>query len=69
VFPAVLGRTLRYSPRFWGHLALLHLSLCIRIGADMAGAMTVRRWGGTLNEIAVLWFLVNTVTALQSRAD
>ncbi len=65
VFPAILGRTLRYSPRFWVHLGLLQLSLAARIGADLAGAMTVRRWAGAINEVAVLVFLANTALSLR----
>lgn len=68
IFPAVLNRPLSYRPRFYVHLALLHLSLVLRLAGDLAGQLAWRRWGGLLNEIAILLFLISTIVAvLQSR--
>ncbi len=57
ILPAVLGRPLAYSPLFYGHLALLHLSLVLRLAGDLAPWFPARQWGGLLNEVAVLLFL------------
>jgi len=64
IFPAVLGIPLVYSSRFYSHLALLHLSLLLRISSDWLPWGPGRLWGGLLNGIALLLFLINTVAAL-----
>lgn len=60
IFPAVLQRPIAFSPLFYGHLILLHLSLLLRVGADLATFTTLRLWGGFLNGVAILLFLFNT---------
>lgn len=42
---------------FYGHLALLHASLLLRIAGDMASWPQGRLWGGLLNAIVILLFL------------
>jgi hypothetical protein len=64
IFPAILGVPVRFYPAFYGHLALLHLSLLLRVAGDLTGQAGVRRWGGLLNEIAVLLFLGMTIYSL-----
>lgn len=61
IFPAILGRTIHFSPRFYGHWGLLHASLILRLTGDLLDLFLVRRWGGMLNGIALLIFLINTV--------
>jgi hypothetical protein len=36
---------------------LLHVSLALRIGGDVSGALPWQQWGGVLNAAAVLLFL------------
>jgi hypothetical protein len=67
IFPAVLGREIHYGSHFYGHVGLLHASLALRVAADLAGLIVLRRWGGMLNGIALLLFLV--VTAISLRKD
>jgi hypothetical protein len=64
IFPAVLNVPPFYRPRFYAHLALLHASLLIRVVADLAGWYDVRAWGGMLNGVAILVFLLSTATAV-----
>jgi hypothetical protein len=64
IFPAILGVPIRYFPGFYVHLSILHLSLLIRIVGDVSGQMDVRRWGGLLNEVAIVLFLGMTVYSL-----
>ena len=66
VFPAVLQRTLRYTPRFYSHLVLLHITLALRVVGDLLLWQPGRLWGGLLNALVLLLFLGNTVTALRS---
>jgi branched-subunit amino acid permease len=65
IFPAVLGREISYGPHFYGHVGLLHASLGVRVLADLAGLIVLRRWGGMLNAVALLLFLGVTVVALR----
>ncbi len=59
----VLGRDLTYSPAFYVHLALLHLSLALRVGGDLLGSADGRNLGALLNLAAIAVFLLNTVRA------
>jgi len=61
IFPAILGAPVTYRPAFYIHLALLHLSLLIRLLGDLTNQFDIRRWGGFLNERAILLFLVATL--------
>jgi hypothetical protein len=45
-------------------LILLHLSLLVRLFGDVAGQFDIRRWGGFLNETAILLFLAITVYSI-----
>lgn len=66
IFPAVLGRRLVYSPRFYMHLILLHATLLLRITGDLLPWWPGRLWGGLLNVVVLLLFLVNTITSVKS---
>ena len=66
IFPAVLGRPLRFSRAFYAHTVLLHLSLLLRVGGDLIDSFWAYEWGGMLNVLAVLLFV--TVTALAALA-
>ncbi|MCE7984824.1 MAG: hypothetical protein DYG89_26935 [Caldilinea sp. CFX5] len=68
VFPAVLQRPLRYSPRFYSHLLLLHVTLVLRIAGDLLLWQPGRLWGGLLNALVLLLFLANTITAMRAAA-
>ncbi len=63
ILPAVLGVSVPYRPVFYLHLALLHLSIALRVGVDLAGWEAARPWGGLLNAVAVLAFLTATVAS------
>ena len=67
VFPAVLDVAMIYSPRFYSHLILLHLTLALRIAGDLLLWWPGRVWGGLLNAIVLLLFLGNTVTSIRPR--
>jgi hypothetical protein len=64
ILPAVLGLPMAYSPVFYGHLILLHASVALRVVADLLPWLPWRRWGGLLNEVALLLFLAVTVWAV-----
>ena len=64
IFPAVLGVPVLFRPAFYSHLALLHLSLVLRVVGDVAAWWPGRLWGGLLNAVAVLLFLGNMARAV-----
>jgi hypothetical protein len=64
IFPAILGVPINYRPVFYAHLILLHFSLSLRVLGDLANQFDIRRWGGFLNEIAILLFLVTTIYSI-----
>jgi hypothetical protein len=65
IFPAILGVPINFQPAFYIQLILLHASLALRLIADYANWYTVRMWGGLLNEIAILLFIVMTVLSIR----
>jgi hypothetical protein len=63
IIPAVMGVPIKYLPIFYVHLSLLHLSLILRVAGDLLLWLPARQWGGLLNEVAVVLFLMVTVFA------
>jgi hypothetical protein len=64
IFPAILGTGINFSKAFYAHFILLHLSLLLRIIGDLAGQTQIRMFGGLLNEIAIMLFLIMTVRSI-----
>lgn len=64
IFPAILGTPVRFYSAFYAQLILLHLSLVLRIFGDLMSLVEIRKWGGLLNEVAILLFLGMTVTSI-----
>jgi hypothetical protein len=65
IFPAILGVPINFQPAFYIQLILLHTSLALRVIADYANWHTLRMWGGLLNEVAILMFIVMTVLSIR----
>jgi hypothetical protein len=70
ILPAVLRKPLPYRPFLYLPVALLHVSLLVRLlGGDAWASVDALRWGGILNVIAVLLFAVlSVVTAAMGPA-
>jgi len=64
IFPSVLGISIPYRPFFYGHVVVLHLSLLLRVGGDLAIVEPLRRAGAWGNAGAVLLFLGATVVSV-----
>ncbi len=64
IFPAILGSPIRYHRAFYIQPVLLHLSLGIRLLGDLTQQLDIRRWGGFLNEVAILFFLGITIYSI-----
>ena len=65
IVPAVLRVPLPYQRRFYGHLALLHAGLLLRIvGGDLLGMQPLWQAGGVLNVLALLIFVASSAGAV-----
>jgi hypothetical protein len=66
IFPAVLHVPMAYTPRFYSHLVLLHVSLILRVAGDLIPYWPARLWGGMLNVLVLLFFIANTGWAVRA---
>jgi hypothetical protein len=66
ILPAVTGLAVPYRRGFYAHLALLHISLALRVGSDLTGWVDGRLWGGMLNVVALLLFMGSTAVAVRA---
>lgn len=64
IIPAVVGAAVPFRQAFYAHLALLHISLALRISGDLLDWIPGRQWGGMLNVFALLLFMLNTGLAI-----
>ena len=65
IVPALLGKSVDYRGHFYGPLVLLHASLLLRVAGDLFVWIPGRRWGGLLNEVELLLFIVVMVAAVR----
>jgi hypothetical protein len=63
IVPAVLRVNVPYHPTFYGPLALLHVSLVVRVAGDTSGQFAWTRVGGLLNALALAAFILSTLSA------
>jgi hypothetical protein len=68
IFPAVLELNIEFKPQFYYPLILLHASLILRTAGELSGLAWTRLWGGLLNAIAVMIYLVmiSPITQIQN---
>jgi hypothetical protein len=64
IFPAVLRVRVPYHPGFYVPLALLHLSLLLRVAGDVAGQFDWVRLGGLGNAVALATFVLALIAAV-----
>lgn len=64
IFPAVARIKIPYHPSFYLPLIVLHVSLVIRIAADLLQMPHFRSAGGALNALALLLFILIMITAV-----
>jgi hypothetical protein len=62
--PALLGQPVAYRPYFYLPLNLLQLSLVLRLVGDFSSWVALRQWGGLLNALAIVLFLLVTIPAI-----
>ena len=51
---------------FYGHLGLLHVSLLLRVGGDLTLWTGGKKWGGLLNVLSIVLFLVNNIRSVRA---
>ena len=61
IFPAIIGLPINFTNRFYVHLILLHISLIVRIYADLSDWLIGRYWAGMFNSVAIIIFLISTI--------
>lgn len=61
ILPALTGLKIAYTPLFYGHLILLHVTLIVRTLGNITHDITLRQWGGMFNVLTVLLFVVVTL--------
>jgi hypothetical protein len=64
IVPALTGLRLNYHPIFYGHLLLLHGALAYRTYGSLVLDGNAQRWGGLMNVVAVLLFIIVTGSVL-----
>jgi hypothetical protein len=65
ILPTITGMKLPFQDFFYLHAALLHVGLMVRIAGDFDWLPWGRKWGGALNVLAILLFLLNNARALK----
>lgn len=58
ILPAVVHVTVPFHPVFYLPPLLLHAGLALRVAGDLAGTPALRQWGGLVNVIAILLFIL-----------
>lgn len=67
ILPALTGLKLTFTPLFYGHLVLLHVTLAYRMAGNLLQQVPLRQWGGMFNAIAILLFIaVTLITVIRS---
>jgi hypothetical protein len=64
IIPALLKLPITFSAWSYLPLALLHISLVLRTGGNLAGLVDLRRWGGMLNAVTIVLFLLITMLSV-----
>ena len=69
MFPIVSRARPRGNERLgWATYVLLNGGLLLRVVGDLLPSMSMRRWGGLLNAVVVVIFLLNTVASVRRPA-
>ncbi|MGC8951787.1 hypothetical protein [Chloroflexus sp.] len=64
IIPALLSVPVRFSGWSYLPLGLLHVSLALRVIGDLCMLIEFRRWGGMMNAVSIIVFLMITATSI-----
>jgi len=67
ILPAVIGLRVRYSAMAYGPLVLLHLSVLLRVVADLLGQAELRVISGPVTVVALAGYAATLMAASQNR--
>lgn len=68
ILPAISGLAIPFRRILYGPVLLMQAGLLMRVVGDLAAAFELRRWGGLINGLAILWFLLMVLLlALRAR--
>lgn len=62
ILPAVIGIAIAYHPVLFGPILAMHAGLTLRVVSDLTLFPAGRQWGGMINGISLLWFLLTLAT-------
>jgi hypothetical protein len=65
ILPTITGLALPFANAFYLHAGLLHVSLFLRVAGDLAWSRSLQQWGGVLNVLSILLFLMNNAGAVK----
>src|SRR5215510_6186419 len=65
ILPTITGMALPFRNSFYLHAGLLHISLLLRVLGDLRLCRSLQQWGGLLNTLTILLFLINNVRAVK----
>ncbi|HLS90352.1 MAG TPA: hypothetical protein VK101_03805 [Limnochordia bacterium] len=65
ILPAVLGIPVKFTPLLYAPVTLLHLSLALRVTADLMLSWHGRQWTGVANVASVLLFMAVLVVSVR----
>src|SRR5262245_38739413 len=65
ILPTITSLALPFRNAFYLHAGLLHLSLVLRVAGDLGLVLSLQQWGGLLNTLTILIFLINNVRAVK----
>jgi hypothetical protein len=65
ILPTITGLALPFQNAFYIHVGLLHVALLLRVAGDIELSLSLQQWGGMLNTLAVLLFLINNARAVK----
>jgi hypothetical protein len=64
IFPAVLKVKIPYHPFFYVPLALLHLSLALRVFGGLTESLALRQWGALANAATLAVFIATMIASV-----
>lgn len=64
IIPALLSVPIRCSGWSYLPLGLLHVSLALRVIGDLFTVIELRRWGGMMNAVSIIAFLITTIASI-----
>jgi hypothetical protein len=65
ILPTITGMALPFQNIFYLHVGVLHVSLLLRVLADIGVSLSLQQWGGLFNTLAILLFLFNNARAVK----